>query len=56
MRQDASGKGVLTRIAGGNGGGNKDGDLATAQLDGPTGLALDKSGNIYVFSSYFKTP
>jgi NHL repeat-containing protein len=40
-------EGKVTTIAGGVGG-YKDGDGANAQFNGPTGLAVDKYGNVYV--------
>ena len=40
-------QGIVSTIAGGEGG-YKDGDGISAQFNGPTGLAIDKFGNIYV--------
>jgi hypothetical protein len=42
--------GALTRIAGGNASGSSgdNGPAVNAQLDGPTALAADRSGNLYI--------
>lgn len=40
--------GVVSTVLGGNGAGGKDGPVNVAQLNGPTGVAVDPAGAIYV--------
>src|SRR5271154_4841493 len=53
MRLDAT-TGILTRVAGNatNGFSGDNGPAVTAQLDGPTGLAVDPAGNLYIADTF----
>ena len=48
MRSDITPAGVTTTLAGQAASGNADGAGASARFDGPQGLAVDSSGNVYV--------
>ena len=47
-----SGDGTAETIAGGNGRGLRDGPAETSQFDGPSDVAVDSAGAIYVADSY----
>ena len=53
---NTSGKGTLTLLTGGkNGSGNTvDGNILSAQFDGPTGIVTDKNENLFTINAHYK--